>query len=241
MTVAPLPFLIVTGFAPEARIAEGPGVVVVNAGGSPARLRALLEGEPAPAAYQGVISFGIAGGLAPELSPGTVVAGTAVLAGDRRWPTHPDVASLWAKRLADGGERVVIAAIAGADTQMSRPADKEALRSATGAAAVDMESHVAAAFAATHRLPFAALRVVCDPAGRGLPPLATNALRPDGRIDFAAVFRSLVRQPAQIAALPGLARDAAKALAVLGRVRAALGPGFGLGGLGFAEPLGDVL
>lgn len=240
MTVAPLPLLLVTGFAPEARIAEGRGVVVVNAGGSPARLGALLESESTPA-YRAVISFGIAGGLAPDLSPGAVVAGTTVIAGDRRWAAHPDMARLWAKRLADKGERVVLADIAGAEIQISSPADKDALRTQTGAAAVDMESHVAAAFAAAHELPFGVLRVVCDPAGRALPPLATDALRPDGGIDFSAILRSLVRRPGQIAALPALARDAATALAALRRVRAALGPGFGLGALGLGEPLGDVL
>ena len=45
---------------------------------------------------------------------------------------------------------------------------KAALRSETGAAAVDMESHIAAAYAAEAGLPFAALRVISDPATRAL-------------------------------------------------------------------------
>jgi len=240
VTVAPLPILVVTGFAPEARIAEGEGVVVAQAGGSPARLRGLLQDESS-STCRAVISFGIAGGLDRSLSPGTIVAGTAVLGGGQRWPTHPDAARLWAKRLGESGEGVVMSEIAGAETQIASPADKQALRDRTGAAAVDMESHVAAEFAAAHRLPLAGLRVVCDPADRALPPLAAKALRPDGGIDVAAVFRSLVRQPGQLAALPALVRDAALAFAALRRVRAALGPGLCLGGLGLSKPLGDVL
>ncbi len=45
-----------------------------------------------------------------------------------------------------------------------RPSCKAALHSETGAAAVDMESHIAAAYAAEAGLPFAALRVISDPA-----------------------------------------------------------------------------
>jgi hypothetical protein len=100
---------------------------------------------------------------------------------------------------------------------------------------------VAAGFAATRGLPFAAIRVVCDPAGRTLPPLAAEALRPDGGLDILAIVGSLARQPGQIVTLPRLARDASAAFAALSRVRAALGPGLGLGGLSFGEALGDVL
>jgi len=43
-------------------------------------------------------------------------------------------------------------------------------------AAVDMESHIAAAYAAEVGLPFAALRVISDPASRA-PPLAERGWR----------------------------------------------------------------
>ena len=43
---------------------------------------------------------------------------------------------------------------------------KAALRATTGADAVDMESHIAARYAEQHSLPFAALRVISDPAHR---------------------------------------------------------------------------
>jgi len=236
---SPLPILVVTGLAREARIASGPGIAIVQTGGHPARLRALLE--ESTSAYRAVVSFGIAGGLDPALRPGDVVIASQIVAGDERWPSNPAVVRLWAQRLENGGERKTIAAIAGADAPLLTASDKGALRAVSGAAAVDMESHVAADFAATRGLPFAAIRVVCDPAGRTLPPFAAAALRPDGSLDIAAIVGSLARRPAQIAALPSLARDASAAFAALSRVRAALGPGLGLGGLSFGEALGDVL
>jgi hypothetical protein len=171
--------------------------------------------------------------------PGTVVIATGIVAADARWPSHPLIVRLW-MQLPRDGDRVKLADVAGSPGPLLNPAAKSALRAATGAAAVDMESHVAAEFAATRGLPFAAIRVVCDPAGRALPPLAAEALRPDGTIDLRAILGSLARHPGQVAALPRLARDAAAAFAALGRVRAALGPGLGLGGLSLGETLGDV-
>ncbi|HYI88697.1 MAG TPA: phosphorylase [Beijerinckiaceae bacterium] len=235
MTAAP-PILIVAGLAREARIAGGPGVTVIAAGGDRPRLRASLAEAPS---CRAVISFGIAGGLDPALRPGAVVVARGVTGGGA-WPSHPDILRLWIERLERSGEHLTHAILAGVDAPLVAPTEKAAVRAATGAAAADMESHLAAAFAAARRLPFAALRVVCDPAERGLPPLAAEALRPDGTLDYAAILRSLAARPAQLAALPRLARDAKAAFDALGRVRAALGPGFGLGGLSLGEPLGDV-
>lgn len=232
------PVLAVTGLGREARIAAGAGVMALGAGGSPDRLRALLA-ERAPAC-SAVVSFGIAGGLDPALPPGAVVVATAIVTTDGRRATHTEAARCWAERLSRAGERIVAAEIAGVEVPLLGIADKRALRAATGAVAVDMESHVAADFAVARGLPFAALRVVCDPADRALPALAGQALRPDGGIDLAAILRHLLHEPAQLAVLPRLARDAATAFAALGRVRASLGPRLGLGGLGLGEPFRHV-
>src|SRR5256885_9970689 len=63
---------------------------------------------------------------------------------------------------------------AGVEQVIAARACKAALRLETGAAAVDMESHIAAAYAAEFELPFAALRVISDPASRALPALARD-------------------------------------------------------------------
>ncbi|MDB5653373.1 MAG: nucleoside phosphorylase, partial [Tardiphaga sp.] len=87
-----------------------------------------------------------------------------------------------------------------------------ALRSTTGAAAVDMESHIAAEYAAEAGLPFAALRVVSDPASRALPELATTAIKPNGDIDLGKVLRGIARNPLTIRALVSTGRDFNRAL-----------------------------
>jgi hopanoid-associated phosphorylase len=232
------PIVVVTGMAHEARLVAGPGVVTIGTGGSPPELRALLAGT-APAC-RAVVSFGIAAGLDPALNPGAVVVATGVAAAGERWASHPAIVRHWAERLRNARSASILADVAGSETALLTPIDKSALRSATGAVAADMESHVAAEFARARGLPFAAIRVVCDPAERALPALVVEAIRPDGRIDIPAILRSLARQPAQLGALPRLTLDGAQAFAALSRVRAALGPGLGLGGLSLGEALGDV-
>jgi adenosylhomocysteine nucleosidase len=122
------------------------------------------------------------------------------------------------------------AELAGVDAPVVAPAAKRALLRATAAAAVDTESHVAAAIAAAHGVPFAAFRVVADGARRSLPPAAAVALAPDGRIKRAAVLGSVARAPAQLPSLLRTALDARTALRALSRGRRLLGHG-----LGFAD------
>ena len=231
------PILAVTGMAAEARLAAGPGVVTIMAGGNPARLRSLLHARVQPDC-RAVISVGIAGGLDPSLVPGDVIVATGVAAPDRRHVASSVVAHRLAARLSDHPKRVIMADLAGVDSAVVSPREKRALRSATGALAVDMESHVAAAFAAQHGLPFAAVRVVCDPAHRALPDLIATALRPNGEVSYCGVFRSLWQRPVQLLAMPRLARDAAEGFRALRRCRDLLGHGFGMHDLG--ELVGEV-
>jgi hopanoid-associated phosphorylase len=222
-----LPVLAVTGLAREARLAAGPDITTVWAGGDPIRLRAILDARMQPRC-RAVVSIGIAGGLDPMLAPGDVIVATGVTGPDRRYRVSMALARRLAQRLSDHPKLVVLANLAGVDAAVISPAAKIALRKATGALAVDMESHVAAAFAAAHRLPFAAVRVVCDPAERALPPLVANALRPDGEISLLGVFGGLVMRPMQVAALTRLASDFAEGLRALRRCRELLGLGFGV-------------
>ncbi|MDP4026046.1 phosphorylase [Methylobacterium sp. NEAU 140] len=221
------PVLAVTGLARERRLAAGPGVEAVGAGGSPVRLRALLDAR-VPPGCRAVVSFGIAGGLDPALRPGDVVVGTGVVTGDGRRPADLDAAAALLGLLGDLPNRVVSADLAGVDAAVLAVADKVALRAGTQAAAVDMESHVAAAFAGRHGLPFAALRVICDPADRALPPFAAEALTPDGEPDIRGVLWALATGRARVGDLVRLGRDSAAAFAVLGRCRALLGAGLGV-------------
>ncbi len=109
---------------------------------------------------------------------------------------------------------------------------KRTARAATGAIAVDMESHIAAAVAVRHGLPFAVARVVSDGADRSLPKAAQAGMAADGSMDIAAVLRALARDPRQLPALIRVGREAETAFRALGRGRDLLGPGIGRADLG---------
>ncbi len=223
----------VTGLAIEARIASGPGVRALAGGGNTRQLAIALERELARGA-KGVISFGVAGGLADDVVSGTWLVARAIVTSTMRWPCD----AAWARMLAERLQGALTMDLTGADVPITKSADKRALYRTTGAAAVDTESHIAAAIAARHGVPFAAFRVVVDAAQRDLPPAACVALEPDGKISGAAVLRSLARTPAQFPSLVRTAIDARTAFRALSRGRRLLGPGLGYPDLG--ELLLDV-
>ena len=85
--------------------------------------------------------------------------------------------------------------IFGSDVIIEQAETKPACYDTTGALAVDMESQVAARFAAARNLPLAALRVISDDASHVLPPAALVAMKPDGGIALGRVLGSLLRNP----------------------------------------------
>jgi len=84
--------IALVGLAFEARIAAGPGVLVCR-GSDTSNLLQLAIG----AGCRGIISFGVAGGLAPNLLPGDCVVASAIVDYPALRPTDP----LWSRKLAD--------------------------------------------------------------------------------------------------------------------------------------------
>jgi hypothetical protein len=139
---------------------------------------------------------------------------TEVMAGDARWLARLALnENLIAKLTAGlGRRRVVKGGLAGVEEVVVAQSSKAALRSETGAAAVDIESHIAAAYAAENSLPFAALRVIADPATRTLPALARSAIKPNGEIDLRKILGGLARNPKSLRALVSTGLDFNRAL-----------------------------
>jgi adenosylhomocysteine nucleosidase len=209
--------LVLTGLAQESRIAAGPGVShVVCSGSNPDRLRSHLA-DFNTNGLRAVVSFGLAGGLHPLLAPGDIVVGTSVIAENGAWRMRPGISAALAERMRISGIGAVQGAIVGVEEPVLEPAQKNAMHRETDAIAVDMESHIGAAFAASKGLPFAAIRVISDPAARSLPALAARALKADGRVNVPAVICGVARAPSQLLSLIRAGGDAGKAFAELRR------------------------
>ena len=205
------PVLCTSGLAAEARIARAAGFQVIVGAGDHRRTTALVEAAARQAKC--LISFGIAGGLAPHLRPGDVILSAEVIGADRRWRAnqsfHAQVGDL-ARRIGAAEGPVL-----GARYILASEDDKARAWRDTGALAVDLESAIVARAAEAAGIPFLVLRTIADAAHRKLPSAALIPLLEDGTPAFTRVLGEVLRRPQQIAALFGLARETRLALSAL--------------------------
>ncbi len=219
LTSPGLPLIIVVGLRSEARHVAREGVRVLVGGGAPGSLAGRLD-KALQQGARGVLSFGICGALIPGLRPGDLVIGESVAAFDKVFLCDPAWTAHLAARLPQA-RRLPLTARNSATT---RVAAKRDLARATGAAVVDMESHVVASHAAEQGVPFAVVRAVSDTASQAVPQAAIAGMRPDGSTDAWAVLRGLARSPLEIPSLIRVAFGAGAAMRVLGETARRLGP-----------------
>jgi adenosylhomocysteine nucleosidase len=208
----------ITGLEAEARIVRRLGIIARPTGARPERAAILAEKLLADGAL-GLLSFGIAGALAPDLRSGAIVlprrvcteAG-ATFTPDPEWHARVQ-AALRARGIATADADLLAARdiVASADA-------KAELHRRTRTIAVDLESHALAAAAARAGRPFLVLRAIADPADFTLPQGALVGVDANGRTALLPVLRSVLRQPGQVGDLLRLARHTQAALAALERV-----------------------
>ena len=108
--------------------------------------------------------------------------------------------------------------IAGVASPMASFEERRDFHATTGAVAADMESQIVARIAAERSIPFAACRVVLNPAHRILPRAALINIGPAGKPELRKIGGSVLKDPRQ---LPGLGRLAADALIAVLALRSA--------------------
>jgi adenosylhomocysteine nucleosidase len=201
-------------------LGDGTLVAVSGMGGE---LAAIAARRLVDAGAAALMSFGLAGGLDPTLSVGTVVLPSAVMSrGGARFLTSAG----WREQLSNAiAERRPVAA--GTLLTCTRPigavADKAAAFRETGAAAVDMESWGVAEVSAAHGLPFVAVRVIVDTAADVLPRAVLAASR-GGRVNVLRLIGGLAAAPLDLGAMIRLAhryRAATRSLAAAADARVA--------------------
>jgi len=174
-----------------------------------------------------LVSFGFAGGLTPEWSPGDVlVAGMITGPDGTNYLPNLGLSLLLGSTLGRYGLNSRPATVLGVESVVASVESKRRLAKGHVAAAVDMESY-AMAKAASAR-PFVVVRVIIDPASRAIPPSVLTALDDNGDVRPLALIGSLLRHPSDIMALAALARDSHAARRNLSNAATAIGSAFGL-------------
>lgn len=154
-----------------------------------------------------LVSFGVAGGLAPGLRSGTLFCPSCVL-DERSHDYQPDAS--WRAALIRSLATTSLPLVH-EGTLLSLPSPllsvdaKGAMRERHQAMAVDMESAAIAAVAREYRIPFIVLRAIVDERGDNLPVELQTSIDAWGRPLAGRLLGSVLRHPALLAHLPALA------------------------------------
>jgi adenosylhomocysteine nucleosidase len=138
-----------------------------------------------------IILAGLAGGLDPTLAVGDVVI---------QLPAEWSMPTDWIPSGARLGK------IVGAPSAVCTLSAKAALYRSTGAAAVDMETHVVTAFTERIGKPLIVIRAISDSAGENIDPGLLTLVNPTGHVRPGAVAGHLLRKPVGVVSLVRLAR-----------------------------------
>jgi len=139
-----------------------------------------------------LITAGFAGGLSPDLARGTVVY-------------QADEATGLFEGLRAAGARP--ARIHCVSSVIQTAEQKQALRTSTGADAVDMESRFICDLCRKHNVPSATVRVILDTAKEDLVLDFNQIMTPDLRINPTKLAVHLIKSPAKIPALVRLQKQ----------------------------------
>ena len=182
------------------------GAMLIVSGMGPTRAaatsRALLErGATA------LLSWGSAGGLAPKVSPGSLILPKTVIAFDRSF-YHVDAP--WHERLCSrlkGHADFHTEPLVESSRVVRTPAEKATLFRETGAVGVDMESGAVAAVAQEAGVRFMVVRAVADATDTAVPESTLNVVDEFGRLNFFKLIQGLAKDPTELLALVRIARD----------------------------------
>ncbi|MCP5364558.1 MAG: hypothetical protein H6905_04915 [Hyphomicrobiales bacterium] len=181
---------------------------------------------------EGLVSFGLAGGLVATVQPGDIVLADSIMGPDG---TEIPTCDRWRAHVFDaaGDDISLISGLVfSTEHAITAAEDKAALAEATGAIAVDMESYAIASTARQFGVPFLVVRAVADPSVRTIPRWITSTIDERGQPKIASVLVGLMRHPSDVVSLALLAGDSAKGHKALRRFVFRIGPFFGFAGSG---------
>jgi len=151
-----------------------------------------------------LVSWGLAGGLDPNMMASQLVVGTHVISANGDRLKSDD---LIGNRLMDllSDLRPIRGPIYTSTYPVSSAAEKSKLHSTHAAIAVDMESAAIAHVAREANAKFAAIRCIIDPSGFDLPPATEKGVGSNGRLNTMLILGHLLKHPWEIGQLIRLA------------------------------------
>ena len=189
--------------------------------------------RPLPQASH-IVLAGLAGGLDPSLGTGTIILDSAdprLAATRRASAAPPDGERVGRERAQDTGKADAVpmppeirGRVHTATGIVATPAEKAALFSRTGGAAVDMETDIVRAAARAAGVPFTSLRAILDTADEALPPWLASVTDDLGRPRPLALAGRILRHPSSVKYLTRLSRQTKVALQSLTEALARLLP-----------------
>jgi len=182
----------------------GQPVVAAEVGVGPTLAAAGLDAVLAAGPVRGVVVIGVAGGLDPGLTVGTVIACHRVL--DASGPIPPPDQDRLGRLLDHEG---IFSGVAFQAPHVIGTVDaKRHARAAIDQPnlVVDLESATLGRIAAERALPYLVVRAVSDGADDALPEIVLAAQRQDGSIDRSRIVRHAVTHPGDAIRLSRLGR-----------------------------------
>ena len=168
-----------------------------------------------PLAFLGV---GLAGGLAPDVTPGCLVIGEQVLdEAGRAWRSDPALVGFAIQGLSRLGLPHRVGTLVTESQLVTTPAAKASLWRRTGALAVDLESAHCLAEAHRQGIPALAVRAVADGPQMALDPVWTDVVNTRGAINHGRLLKTLLGRPDLLIQAMRLWQASRRALSHLGR------------------------
>lgn len=210
---------IVCGMEAEARtlgtLRDHERIIVSVTGGRPDRVERAAK-RFLNAGCIRMLSWGVCGALDPRLRAGDPVMPDMVETAEGTRLPLARQAAIGREAAAEAPRALML----GVDAPVMTAEDKAAWFHATGAVAVDMETHRLARYGDEFAVDTVAIRAVADTAAEDLPGYLADALDEHGRPRMGTVLGGVARSPGSLGALIRLRRHRAAALARLRQIAA---------------------
>ncbi|MER2520120.1 MAG: hypothetical protein ABTQ34_05460 [Bdellovibrionales bacterium] len=210
---------ILCGLESEAKIARRVHKALVACAGARPALARQLAAQMIRDGATRMVSFGIAGGLAPHMGIASIAVGHFICSEKGSFEGDSEWADAIASRLGNQARRC---RVWGSETLVATTKEKRMLHQTMACDIVDMESQCMAEVASEAKIPFAVLRAICDASDHEVPTVVMASIADDGSVNILAALRNLALNPAQIPYLLQVSRGVKKALIALDGTRSAL-------------------